>query len=208
MNCRTRLLELGSPPICNDRPDIDGLPDSDRFRELVDFCEKRNGVYLFESALHVFPLCNHSDHIGFHAWNALETWKREYDGVVDHIAFFAEDIFGEQFGIASNAIVSFNPESGQVMEMCRTLEDWACDVLAGYELLTGYPFAHEWQQQFGPIGKGMRLAPKTPFIFGGEYALSNLYAADALKLMRFRADIFRQIRDLPDGARVKMTVRW
>lgn len=36
----------------------------------------------------------------------------------------------------------------------------------------------------------------------------NLYPLDAVKAMRLRADIWRQTRDLPDGARVRVTVRW
>jgi hypothetical protein len=41
---------------------------------------------------------------------------------------------------------------------------------------------------------------------GGEFAVENLYAADALELMRFRGLLARQIRDLPDGAHVTLKV--
>jgi hypothetical protein len=207
MSCQNKVLEISSASICDAEPVLGEQVIGEQFRERLEFCQRRNGTYAFESALHVFPLCTHSEHTGFHWWNAPQTWKHEYEGAVDHIEFFAEDIFGEQFGIASDAIVLFNPETGQVKQMSKTFDDWACDILADYEFLTGYPFAHEWQQQFGPLRAGMRLAPKTPFMFGGQFMLSNFYAADPVKLMRFRGDIYRQTRTLPDGKRVKVTIK-
>jgi hypothetical protein len=43
-----------------------------------------------------------------------------------------------------------------------------------------------------------------PFVLGGEFVLDNMYMADAVEGMRFRADIARQIKDLPDGAEIKL----
>ena len=60
----------------------------------------------------------------------------------------------------------------------------------------------------GPLLEGLRLIPKTPFILGGEYNVENLFAFDAVKGMRYRADIWKQIRNLPDGASVQLKVIW
>lgn len=80
--------------------------------------------------------------------------------------------------------------------------------MADYSFETGYETAHQWQQQNGPLPDGRRLLPKTPFIMGGKYEVENLFALDAVKGMRYRADIWKQIRDLPDGTPIQLKVVW
>jgi hypothetical protein len=36
--------------------------------------------------------------------------------------------------------------------------------------------------------------------------MENLYAVDAIEGMRFKADVARQIKDLPDGTRVQFRI--
>jgi hypothetical protein len=144
----------------------------------------------------------------FQTWNALDTWKYAYDGLVDNIMFFAEDLFGDQFGISNDAVVLFRSETGEVVPVAASLEQWASQVLVDFENLTGYCVAHEWQLAHGPIERGMRLTGKRPFVLGGGYDLANLYAADSVTLMRLRGDIYGQIRHLADGALVKLRVDW
>jgi hypothetical protein len=43
--------------------------------------------------------------------------------------------------------------------------------------------------------------PKIPFVLGGPFEATNLYAADAVKAMRFYGNLASQIRELPDGQR-------
>jgi len=144
--------------------------------------------------------------MSLHEWNEPSNWKFMYGDVLNDYLCFAEDIFGEQFAVLRGEIVKFNPESAETTFVAKTLDEWACRLLVEYELLTGYSFAHEWQEQFGPIPSGKRLVPKMPFIFGGKYEVDNFYVLDATKAMGLRADLWQQTRTLPDGARVKITV--
>ena len=61
-----------------------------------------------------------------------------------------------------------------------------------------------WQVANGPILQGQRLAPAVPFVLGGSFEVGELRAKSDLELARFRADIFSQIKDLPDGATIKL----
>ena len=79
-------------------------------------------------------------------------------------------------------------------------------VLNDYEVLTGYPLAHQWQKRNGPIAAGMRLLPKIPFVMGGEFSLDNLYVVNAIEGMRLRADIADKIKSLPNGTQVKYSL--
>ena len=87
--------------------------------------------------------------------------------------------------------------------MAGSLEEWAGLILGDYDLHTGYRVAHHWQKQHGPLPVGKRLGLKRPLTLGVDYAMENLYAVDAIEGMRFKADVARQIKDLPDGTRVR-----
>ena len=90
--------------------------------------------------------------------------------------------------------------------MADDIDSWAKEVVSDYEELTGYSLAHQWQKQHGQLPTRKRLLPKLPFVAGGEFVLDNLYLADAVEGMKFRADIANQIKDLPDGAQIKFDV--
>ncbi|HEY0141994.1 MAG TPA: SMI1/KNR4 family protein [Thermoanaerobaculia bacterium] len=205
-SCLEKLIEIASVPQCSGGPSSHEHYSGDRFAELLHLCTRRNGFFAFESALHVFPVASFCSEQTFQSWNTLDTWKYAYGGLVDDIIFFAEDIFGDQFGISDDAVVLFRSETGEVEPLAASLEEWASQVLVDFENLTGYWVAHEWQLAHGPIARGMRLTGKQPFVLGGGYDLANLYATDSVTLMRLRGDIYRQIRDLPDGAHVKLRV--
>jgi hypothetical protein len=203
LTCVERLCQISTPSLCGIRPAGQPLPDSIP-RDLAELVSRRNGFYAFESALHVFPHGSGHEVMTFERWNALDGWRRDYGSGAEDLSFFAEDIFGDQFAIAPNGIVSFRSETGEVEKIADTVEEWACLILTDYEFLTGYPVAHDWQEKFGVLKPSQRLSPKVPFVLGGTYDISNMYVAEAETAMAFKADLSRQIRDLRDGTRVKI----
>jgi hypothetical protein len=209
MSALAQLLEISSRPLI-DGPIADGLPLLEPFgalgEELYELLSRRNGFYAFESALHVFPGGLADGVLDLAAWNAEPTWRSEFGELAKRHLFFAEDVFGFQFCMAHDQICSFDSETGQIAPMARSLEEWSAKVLADFRVLTGQPLAHEWQLAHGPLAWGQRLAPRTPFVLGGDFVLENLYAANQIELMRFRGYLALQIKDLPDGAKVKLTV--
>lgn len=206
-----RLLSIASSPIASPlKPDDTISKDRSggkRVRELIQMLSMRNGFYAFEAALHVFPWAEpplQNGFVGIQQWNEKALWRDLYSELIDDMLFFAEDVFGGQFGIKGNDIVSFDPESGEIELLAVSLEDWAGQLMSNYAVLTGYPVAHEWQVAHGPIPIGYRLLPRTPFILGGEFTEKNLCAVDAIQGMRYRGNLWQQIRDLPDGAQVRL----
>ena len=171
--------------------------------DLLALLQKRNGFYAHESALHVFPSHSSQQEIGLVDWNENALWRNEYKGLADDCLFFAEDVFGGQFCIKGGKVYTFDPETGALDYLADDIEGWAQAIVSDYEVLTGYPLAHQWQEQNGQLPAKKRLLPKLPFVAGGEFVLDNLYLADAVEGMRFRADIANQIKDLPDGAQIK-----
>lgn len=205
--------------------------------QLVELLQERNGFYAFEHALHVLPsncvnskvdasteayqlqtgrlLLSQDDQgrlmgwpMDLERWNMEVLWRSEFGAAAEGLLFFAEDAFGEQFGLSNGKVWRFNPESAAREEIARDLDEWAEKILADYSFETGYQPAHDWQQQNGQLMEGQRLIPKIPFIMGGKYESDNLFALDAVKGMRYRADIWKQIRDLQDGAPIQLKVLW
>ncbi|WP_448123670.1 SMI1/KNR4 family protein [Pseudomonas veronii] len=174
--------------------------------QLLGMLCQRNGFYALESALHVFPTHSSQNEIGICDWNESALWRSGYKGLADGCLFFAEDVFGGQFCIKDSKVYTFDPETGSLEYLADDIESWAQILLSDYEVLTGYPLAHQWQKQNGQLAAGKRLLPKVPFVLGGEFVLDNLYLADAVEGMRFRADIVSQIKELPDGAQIRLNI--
>jgi hypothetical protein len=179
------------------------------WRCLEPLLRERNGFLAFQGALHVFSASDADVtplgySLGF--WNSPESWRRGYDGAVDDLLFFAQDVFGEQFGLSDGTVCRFNPETGRTREIGASLGEWAARILRTPAQETGFPLAEEWQWRHGRLKPTHRLIPKVPFTFGGDYDLANLYAADVLQAMRTRATIWRQTRHLPPGTRVRFRI--
>ncbi len=203
--------------------------------QLVALLQERNGFYAFEGALHVLPsncvnsevkadteaaqlqmgsvLLSQDDQgrlmgwpMDLERWNMDVLWRGEFDTAANGLLFFAEDAFGEQFALTNGRVCRFNPESGTSEEFAQDLQEWAKKILADYSFETGYQQAHDWQQQNGRLMPGQRLIPKIPFILGGKYEADNLFALEAVKGMQYRAAIWKQIRDLPDGTPVQLKI--
>lgn len=168
-------------------------------RPLAPILGSKNGFYAFESALQVYAVDIPGD-LSLERWNSPDLWRGRYSDVDEGWVFFGQDIFGEQFFLAGDVVGKFNPETGDVEQFAVNLEDWAKNILDDYEVTTGHPLEHAWQVAHGGLRRGDRLVPKIPFVAGGQYSLGNLHACESLRSMYLRADLARQIRDLPDGA--------
>ncbi|MBS1813664.1 MAG: SMI1/KNR4 family protein [Acidobacteria bacterium] len=165
----------------------------------------KNGFYAFESALHVFPYKSAEGFMDITLWNASSTWKAFYKD--DNLPFFfAEDVFGFQFGVKDGEVVSFDPETGESTFFSKSIESWAEKILNDYNLHTGYKLAHDWQLLNGHLSEGKRLVPIQPFVLGGAFDLANLKGQYAVDAMRFRASLANQIKGLEDGTTVKLKV--
>ena len=173
------------------------------FPELSSMLHGKNGFYAFEAALHVFSAVDVLGTMDIEEWNSETLWRRDYGDLVTNHLFFAEDIFGGQYCIHGDKICFFDPETGETESVCDTLDLWAKSILEDYNYRTGFPLAHEWQSRHGALPSGSRLLPKVPFVCGGKFSVENLYLLDSVKGMRFRATLARQIKNLPNGAKIE-----
>ena len=175
-------------------------------QELCSLLADKNGFFSFESALVVRPVDYSENPIGVLQWNDPKMWKGEYKIDLRESLFFAEDIFGVQFCIRDESILSFDPETGQFTKISDTLEGWANWILEDHRLRTGWPFAHQWQELHGPLKPGIRLLPKVPFVCGGKFSVENWYELKDVDGMRFRASLANQLIGVPDGTQIILKI--
>jgi hypothetical protein len=122
------------------------------------------------------------------------------------IFFFAQDVYGNQFGIAKDSVVLFYSEIAEIEPIATSLPEWGEVLMADWRGFTGYDLAHTWQVQQRPLRARERLIPKKPFVLGGTYEVANLYAGEIVEAMRFRASLARQITTFRDGTPVNIKV--
>lgn len=206
MNHLNKLLSIASDQLCDNTTNHLTYDSNSLLEQLNIVLKEKNGFYVFESALHVFPSISSDNQIGIIEWNETSLWKTYYNCDLSNVTFFAEDIFGNQFCIKDKTICLFDVESMSFEYLATSMEEWAELIIYNYDMLTGFKVVHEWQQLNGVPPTKQRLLPKIPFILGGEYSLNNLYTSDAIEGMRFRASIANQIKDLPDGVPIKISI--
>jgi len=139
-------------------------------------------------------------------WNSPELWRHEYGTLAEGLFFFAEDVFGNQFCFREGSVSLFDAETGDAEEVAKSLAEWAERILSEADVLTGHAFLRRWEATNGPLKRGARLVPRIPFVLGGAYDLPNLVQMRAVDGMRFRGNLARQIRDLPDGSQIEFRI--
>jgi hypothetical protein len=107
---------------------------------------------------------------------------------------------------------------GKYWRLCP--EDLSCKVVAQNRaeldaLSTNQEFLADWymealveaaRDKLGPLEEGRKYYLVIPGVLGGEYGISNIKTLPLVELIRLSGDIGKQIKDLPDGAQVKLKV--
>lgn len=125
----------------------------------------------------------------------------------------AEIVGDNEFG---NLIVK--DEDGKYWRLCP--EECYCKVISANRseldaLLIDQEFLRDWymavlvslaHDQCGPLTEGRKYCLKIPGVLGGAYDGDNLAIAPQIDLIRMSGDIARQIKELPDGAPIKLRI--
>ncbi|TSJ44341.1 SMI1/KNR4 family protein [Mucilaginibacter corticis] len=171
----------------------------------LKFITVSNGGFFFDNSLQIYSVNNIPDFRSIYAIN--EVIKRAYSSIIKDDFFFAQEIFGNQFGFTSNGIVFLNIETGERNIIASDFDDWINVLKSDLNFLTGKNIIQSWNNANESIDYNERLCPKKPFVIGGDYKVENLYPSVFPKYLLLNANIASQIFNLPDGTAVKLNIK-
>lgn len=148
---------------------------------------------------------SHSDFYDFNNIIKInELFKLNYSKILTIEFFFAQDIFGNQFGFSANGIVFFNIETGDKEYLCDTFDDWVEVLMSDIEYYSGINTIISWEKKNSTINFNERLSPKLPFVAGGEYEIENLYVSPFPNYIFSNANIANQVYNLAESTPIKL----
>ncbi|HEX6188530.1 MAG TPA: T6SS immunity protein Tdi1 domain-containing protein [Pyrinomonadaceae bacterium] len=115
-----------------------------------------------------------------------------------------------------NLLVEDN--NGVIWRVCP--EELSCEKVASsahavQELQRSAEFKRDWEMQplvdeataaLGAPSSGQCFCLKTPAILGGKYECENVGTISLLELISFAGDLAVQIKDMPTGSKVHLTI--
>ena len=83
--------------------ELEKVKDVIKDRDYLKFVKQLNGGFFYAGALQIYSICETPDFASIFCIN--DTIKTEYRGIIAKEFFFAQEIFGNQFGFSSDGIV-------------------------------------------------------------------------------------------------------
>jgi hypothetical protein len=167
---------------------------------LFELLRELNGFIVTGGTLHLRGACAQPEwHSLRAAWEGGEAFHRLYAAVSPGEIPFAQDCFGDQFLLREGAVLRLFAETGEMEEIAGSLDDFLSAVQDDIE---GY-----LNVQRADLAPGQLILAYPPFCVEGsesEVGLSNL---PAIEVIRFHATVAKQLRDVPEGARIKFNVQ-
>lgn len=114
--------------------------------------------------------------------------------------------------------IIFSDREGKFWRLCP--EELSCDLIAVDEMglddvMSGEEFKTDWEMKnlveiatskLGDLQEGRVYCLKFPPVLGGLYDESNIGTIAHEELIRFSGDMAFQIKDLPDGTKIKINI--
>jgi hypothetical protein len=189
-------------PAIDDPAILEQLP-----ADISDLLRSRNGFITANGGLHVRGACFAP------AWHSLRSaWEGEYalhhlyPDVSENDIPLAEDCFGDQYLLRDELVIRLDGETGEIDAMECYWEQFLANIEADPIEYLNLGLLERFQQQFGPLAPGHLIHAYPPFV-ADECHSPTFRAIPSLELRSFHADFARQIRNIPDGGRIRMVIR-
>jgi len=165
----------------------------------------KNGGFYYGKSLHVYSYRAYNKLHDIDFINSL--MLAAFGKYINNIVFFAQDIFGNQFGFSDDQIIFFNIETADIEVVSNNFIEWQKVITNDLEYYTGESLLLEWESKYGKLSVEDRLCPSKPFVTGGEFTIENLNSLNIQKNINYNGDIASQIHELPDGTPIKLRVQ-
>ena len=176
--------------------DVELLPEL--ASDLRSLLAEVNGFILHNGGLHLRGASLDPEwHSLRSAWRGPEAFHQLYEEVRLSDIPFAQDQFGDQFLMRGSEIIRLSAETGEIEKLATSL---AAFLKAANQDLEGYltvGLNH-------PLQPGELLFAWPPFCLKESGVTASLKPIPSSELIRFHADIARQIKDVPDGGSIEL----
>lgn len=189
-------------PEIDDREILEDIPPE--YRRLL---ETVNGYVAYHGGLHIRGACTAPLwHSLRSAWRGPEAIHRLFPAVTPDDVPFGQDGLGDQFVLRGGSVWKLQAEFGELAPLNMTLSEFDAAVRADPDNFLLLGPLHQFRAQGGGLEPGQLLSVMPPFVFQ-EAAESVSYRAIPMSdRLRFLSDLARQLRDVPDGARVRLCI--
>lgn len=185
-----------------DQHSPDWVDISQHHEMLWMFLQKENGTSYFDDALIFFPsIKSVSD------WSTIEDLliiMREHGFLEDkELTPFAVDAFGFLFLLGHDGIYHMQTEDARLDKVADNLNDFLLKLLEEGPYYSGEHLFKAWQKDNNILKHGERLVAKRPFMFGGDFEVSNLIARPYPDIFAWYCDLHNQLKDVEDGTSIQ-----
>mgnify|MGYP001546136526 CR=1 FL=1 len=173
-------------------------------KNYLEFIKKINGGFFYNYSLHIYAV---STSFEFHdIFKINEIIKESFGKIIKNDFYFAQEIFGNQFGYCDEGIVFLNIESGERNIIARDFDEWMEILNKDLDYFTGRKLVESWNKFNNAMKPNERFCPKIPFVIGGKFEIENLFLQAFPKNILANANIATQIYELPDGTPIKLKI--
>lgn len=176
-------------------------------KELAALLQVTNGFIQFHGGFHVRGAClAPAWHSLRDAWVGDNAFHRLYPDVTADDIPFAEDCMGDQFLLRDGTVWHLFAETGEVESLESSFAEFMQNVLDDPGEHLGLHPLLQFQREGGHLQAGQLLAAYPPFCLEESDDGVTLKAIPGAERRRFLADFAKQMRELPDGA--KLDIKW
>jgi hypothetical protein len=172
---------------------------------LQAFLREQNGVVAYFGGLHIRGCVTEpSWHSLAEAWQSKSAFWRTYDTVVENDIPFAQDCVGNQFLLRGDAVLFLDTETGELADLEVDFKHF----LFGAEKFPmdalGMDPLRSFQLRGGVLEPGQLLSVFPPLCIQTAQQQPQIKPQIAGTRLAWLADLYRQIKNLPDGQRLNL----
>ncbi|HYF96236.1 MAG TPA: SMI1/KNR4 family protein [Symbiobacteriaceae bacterium] len=168
-----------------------------------------NGGNFAGGLFHMLGAARPLRHDDLATWNQVRDWKSAFPGFeLERYVFFADDIFGNQFGYLPGepdpAVRRFDIQMGEWLEVSPSLAHFL-EKQVGEEgvWLLGADFLQAYRSSGHSLEAGLQLSMVIPALLGGSMEPENLRPIDPATNLYVAGQLVTRIKPLPPGTEVR-----
>lgn len=177
-----------------------------RDRDHKSLLSLHDGLTAFDGGLRLFGTKT-GELATLREWNERNGWRSAYKELVkESLIFFAEDVFGNQFAFADGTVVYFDAENGRATPFASSFSEWLSIIIEDPVDTLQLMLYKSWLSKGERLDPSEHLCPIYPFIVKADPPLKELYRVKSAEDMLYKGNFAYQIKNIPDGAQIKMRV--